>query len=271
MSLLHHMLSAGFALLLDPLAGLPPLLGLTVISTVSGLLILLAFRCTSNPAAVRRARQRAQAHLLAVRLYRDDLVVVARSQWSLVGALAAYVGLMLIPFAALLVPFALLFAHIDARYGSCALRPGERALVKAFTPTGATSGWQLEAPDGLTIESPPVRIPSRGETVWRIRADKPGCHRVALVAGPQRVEKLACVANGAIGASSQRAAAGVAALFSAPTEPLIETAAKVDRIEITYPTCPVVFYGWHLNWLVVCLIVSAAVAWFLRKPFGVEF
>jgi len=272
MSTVHGALARVFSALLDPLAALPPLLGLTFISAISGVLVLFAFRLTSNPVAVRLARQRAQAHLLAIRLYRDDLTVVVRSQRDLVGALATYVGRMLIPFVVLLLPFGLLFAHLDARYATRALHPGERAIVKVIVAPGAVDTWRLEsAATGIAVESPPVRIPTRGEIAWRINGLAPGCHSLTLVGGHARADKTACVASGDTGAAPQRASASVASLFTAPTEPAIEPAAGITRIEVGYPPLPLRVRGWQLNWLIVFLIVSAAVALLLRRPFGVEF
>ena len=271
MAAVHRALAGAFAVLLGPLTVLPPLLGLTLVSAASGVLVLIAFRLTSRPAAVRRARQRAQAHLLAIRLYRDDLAVVMRSQGALVRALTRYVGLMLVPFVALLAPFGLLFAHLDARYATRALRPGERAVVRAVVATETLYKWQLEGGNGITVESPPVRIPGRAEVAWRIRADTPGCHPLALVGDGQRTDASACVSSDDIGAAPQRSVATIWSLFTAPTEPAIEDAAGIERVEVGYPPLDLRVGGWQANWVVVFLVVSAIVAFALRRPFGVEF
>jgi hypothetical protein len=274
MAILHRALASLFAALLNPLTGLPPLIALTVISAVGGVLILLAFRFSSNPSAVRQARQRAQAHLLAVRLYRDDVTVVLRSQRALVIALGAYLGHMLVPFVVLLLPFALLFAHLDARYGARALHPGERAIVKATALPNVIERWQLAGNDNIVVETPAVRIPRGGEVteiVWRIRAEAVGCQPIVIADATQRVEKQICVATDDIGAAERRASASLDGLLAAPVEPPIADTAGIMKIEIGYPPYPLSVFGWHLNWVVIFLVVSAVVALLLRKPFRVEF
>jgi hypothetical protein len=271
MSSVHRSLGLLFGLLLDPLAAVGPLAGLLVVSVVTGVLLLFAFRWTSNPAAIRSARQKAQAHLLAVRLYREDLVVVLRSQMSFVAALGRYLARMMQPFLALLLPFALLFAHLDARYGRRALHPGERTLVKVSAEPSTLGEWRLETADGVEVESPPVRIPSRGEVTWRIRASALGESQLLFVAGDRRVTKDVRVASRAAGAPARRMAANFASLFLAPAEPSIEDGARVREIEVVYPRLALDVFRWQTDWIVVFLVVSAAVAIALRRRAGVEF
>jgi len=271
MSALHSGLARFFALVLDPVDGLTPVAGLTLISAVSGFIALLAFHVASNPAAVRAARQRAQAHLLAVRLYRDDLRVVIRSQRSLLGALAVYVGNMVLPFLALLLPFGLLFAHLEARYGARALHPGERTIVKVIASPETLERWRLEGNDGLVIDSPPVRIPTRGEIVWRVRATASGRQQIALVDGARRIETDALVTSEDRGAAPLRSIPTLSALFLAPMEPQIPAGLGISSIEIGYPPMQLAVFGWRLRWIVIFLIVSAVGALLLRKRAGVEF
>ncbi|MFI5394385.1 MAG: hypothetical protein ACHQ9S_02530 [Candidatus Binatia bacterium] len=259
------------ALLLDPFAALPPLLGLTLISAVSGVLLLLGFRATSQPQAIRAARQRVQAHLLAIRLYREDLVVAFRAQRALLAGLVAYVGRMLPPFAALLLPFALLFAHLDARYAARALHPGEVVLVKARLAQPGTDQWQLEGSAGIAVDSAAVHVAARHEIDWRVRAVAPGRQAITLVNGTQRVAKEVWVAVAPQGAGPVRAVAGITALFTAPTEAPIDAAAGVQSIAVAYPPLALSVCGWHVHWIVVFLAVSTIVALLFRKRAGVAF
>jgi hypothetical protein len=272
LALLHESSRAVFGLLLDPLARLGPLASLVLVSAVSGVVLLFAFRWTSRPAAIKRAKQRIQANLLAVRIYQDDLGVVLRAQARTFAALGIYLANMLVPFLAILVPFAIFFAHLDARYASRALHPGESALVSATVAPGQSlSTWTLEGSSGLVVESRPVRIPSRREIAWRIRATEPGAQTLALRAGDQRVEKAVSVSKSAAGAAPRRAAASLDSLLFAPTEPAIDARAGIESIIVTTPPLDLELAGVSLHWLVVFLVISAAVAFGLRKRAGVEF
>ena len=269
MTLLHDALAAVFAVLLDPLGRFGPLAALTIVSAVSGAILIVAFRFTSRPHAIRAARRRVQANLLAVRIFRDDLGVVMRAQQRVFAALGAYTGNMLIPFLAMLVPFALVFAQLDARYGSRALRPGEAAVVTTLTD-GASGEWRLEGSEGVAVETPPVRIPARREIAWRVRGSTSGEHRLALVAGERRVEKELRVSSVPAGASPRRLRAGFEALFLAPSEPTLDPASGLGAVEIHYPPLRLEALGWQLHWIVVFLVVSFVVALALRRRVGAE-
>jgi hypothetical protein len=267
-----HGLLAG---LLDaPLAVLDrfaPTAGLWLLSGLSGVVVLVVFRWTSNPAAIRAARRNTQAHLLAVRLYREDLVVVFRSQARFLVGLGRYLARMLPPFAALLLPLALLCAHLDARYGCRALRPGERAIVTVRASPAVIAAATLDAPEGVQVEAGPVRIQSRGEIDWRILARSPGSHRLTVQSGGRGIDKQVRVSTATEGASPRRMVASLWSLFLAPAEAPIDGADGVDRIEIAYPAREVSLLGWKTHWLVVFLAASTATAISLRRRLGVEF
>jgi hypothetical protein len=238
---------------------------------VSGIVLLFIFRWTSNPEAIRAARRRAQAELLAVRLYREEPRVVLRALARFLAAIARYLGQMLVPFAALALPFSLLLAHLDARYGSRALAVGERVVVEVVGTSTAIDSASLEPSEGLAVEAGPVRIPSRGEGSWRILAKSPGQQSLAVVVGERRIDKQVSVSTAVRGAAPRRMCTGLAALFLAPAEPAIGGGCAIRRIEVRYPSLEVDVLGWRMSWIVVFLVVSSVVALALRRRAGVEF
>jgi hypothetical protein len=267
----HDLLARTFDLLLGPLDRWNPVAGLWAASVVAGVALLFIFRWTSNPGAIRAARRRAQAELLAVRLYRDEPRVVLRAQARFLAAIGRYLGQMLVPFASLALPFSLLAAHLDARYGSRALAVGERAVVEVLGTTPVIDAASLEPSQGLAVEAGPVRIHGRGEASWRILAKAPGPQLVALVVGEKRIDKEVSVSTTARGAAPRRMCAGLAGFFLAPAEPAISEGCAVRRIEVRYPSLAIDVFGWKVPWIVVFLAVSSMVALVLRRRAGVEF
>jgi hypothetical protein len=268
---LHALLARIFAGLVAPFDALAPAAGLWLVSALAGVGLLVAFRWTSNPVGIRAARQKTQAHLLAVRLYREDLSVVGRSQVRFLVWLGRYLGHMLVPFAAVALPFALLFAQLDAHYACRALRPGERTIVKVLGAPAVLEAATLEASDGVAVESGPVRIAERGEIDWRVLARVPGRQRVTLVAGGQRIDKEVRVTGATEGAPARRMAASLSSLLFAPAEAAFDGAKGVEVIEVGYPTLEIRVLGWRTSWIVIFLAVSALVALGLRRRAGVEF
>lgn len=270
MATLHRLMAAVFAVLLDPLATFPPLIGLTLVSAVAGVILLAGMRLCSDPRAIRAAKHKVQAYLLATRIYRHEPITVWRSLGALLLALIPYLLQMLRPFVVLLIPFALLFAHLDARYATRPLQPGERTLVKAIAANGTPQEWRLEAPAGVAVDSVSVRLPARREIDWRVRADAPGSYTLTLLAGTEHVGKRLQV-GGLDGAVPVRAQASLPALFSAPTEVPIDSGSSVATIEVDYPAQRFLVLGWQLHWIVIFLVVSSLVALLLRRRAGVEF
>ena len=87
MSMVAHLISwlnAGmntlFGLLRGPMAAVPAWLSLTVVSAVLGVVLLVLFKYTSNQAAIGRVRDRIKARLLAMKLFKDNIPVVLKSQ-----------------------------------------------------------------------------------------------------------------------------------------------------------------------------------------------
>jgi len=267
----HDLLVRVFDLLIGAIDPLAPTAGLWIVSALSGVVLLLVFRWISNPAVIRAARRRAQAELLAVRLYREEPSIVLRSQARFLAALGGYLGHMLVPFAALLLPFGLLAAQLDARYGTRALKPGERAVVEASGTNAMLEAASLDGADGVEIESGPVRVAERGEMSWRVLAKAPGRHRVTLLVDGRRVDKDVVVSTFDQGAIARRTRASLSSFFLAPAEAAIDPASGVARVEVRYPPLEIRVLGRRTSWIVVFLTVSTAVALALRRRLRVEF
>ena len=267
----HDLLTRFFDLLLGSFDRWTPTAGLWAASALSGVAVLFVFRWASNPAAIRAARRRAQAELLAVRLYRHHPRVVLRAQARFLAALACYLGHTLVPSSVLVLPFTLIFAQLDARYGSRALHPGERAVVEAVGTSAMLDSGELHGADGIVIETGPVRIRERGEMSWRVAARAPGRQSITLLVSGRRVDKEIVVATAARGAPARRMTAGISSFLLAPAEVAIEDGLGVRRIEILYPPLEIDFLGWKTGWITVFLVVSAAVALALRRRMSVEF
>jgi hypothetical protein len=266
----HDLLKRAFDLLLDPLDRCAPTAGLWAVSALSGFAVLFVFRWASNPAGIRAARRRAQAELLAVRLYRDDPRIVLRAQARFLVALARYLGHMVLPFGVLLLPLALIGAQLDARYATRALQPEERAVVEAFGTSGMLDSGELQSADGIIVEAGPVRVPDRGEMSWRVAAKVPGRQLLTLLVAGGRVDKEVVVSSTPRGAPARRMSATLSSVFLAPAEAAIEDGLGVNRIAIGYPPLEIDFLGWKVGWITVFLVVSSTVALALRRRMGVE-
>ena len=77
---LNEGMNALFGLLRGPLTALPPWLSLTVISALLGVVLLILFKYTSPQTAIGRVRDKIKSRLLAMKLFKDNIPVVLKSQ-----------------------------------------------------------------------------------------------------------------------------------------------------------------------------------------------
>src|SRR5260370_18015994 len=73
---------------------------------------------TSNQKAIGIAKDQLQAHLLAVRLYRDQIPVVMGSYGKILRGAGRYLGLAFKPLLYCIVPITLLMLHMDCYFGA---------------------------------------------------------------------------------------------------------------------------------------------------------
>ncbi len=120
---------AGFALI--DFAANTPLLWVLAISIVIGFLMVIVFRYTSDQKAIGRAKDRLKAHLLAVRLFQDQLPVVMRAYGKILRGTGSYLRLAFTPFLIAILPITFLIVQLDRYFGWMPLQPAQTFLVEA--------------------------------------------------------------------------------------------------------------------------------------------
>jgi hypothetical protein len=251
--------------------GAPRWVSLCPLSVAGGVVTLWIFHLTSKPKAIRRAKQLLMAYLLEMRLYGDEPAMVLRAQWRLLGANARYLALMLVPLVCAGIVLLPLLAQMERYYGRGPLQPGRAALftVQLRGPVdGSGEPPHLEAPEGIRVETPAVRVAAENRVVWRIRAEAEasGVLRAAFTWGA--VEKR--VEAGARRPVVPRRVSSVVDLMLHPGEGRI-VAGPVAWAEIEYPDASVPLFGIPMHWTIVFLVFSLPTALFLKRRFGVVF
>jgi hypothetical protein len=261
-----------FDLLLWPFGSLGPVWALLVVSLVAGVLMLWLFGKTSNQAKIKSVRDYIRGNMMAIRLYGDDLGLLFRLQGRILRSTAVYMGLALVPMLVMLVPVLLILTQLNLRFHAQPLAPGDTAVVKVTLREGsaASAPVELEAPRGVAIETPPVRIATLREHVWRVRAVDAGRHRLVVRAGSERVEKEVVVGQRWGAVSEKRTGEGFFESILYPGEPPIDSSSAIDKVEVRYAELPLSLLGFRLNWLVVFFVASIAFGFAFKRPLGVE-
>ena len=260
-----------FSVLLWPFRMIAPVWGLAFVSVLAGVFMVWVFGRVSNQPGISRVRDRIRGNLLGVRLYQHDIPVVLRLQGRILRDTFTYMNHSLVPMLVLLIPMLFVLVQLHYNFGSRPLLPGEVCLLKATfsDPSVLSQELRLEAPDGIEVETPALRIPVVAEAAWRIRVKAPGSHTVRLWVGDEFLEKQ--IRGGEDwGCVSPLRSARLADVLLYPGEEPLPASAAVSSLKLAYPPLPIRFLGWEVDWLGVFLVVSIVAAFALRGPLGVE-
>jgi hypothetical protein len=254
-------------LLLAPIGLLPGWLSATLVAGVTGVLLLVAFKYTSNQRAIKRARDQINANLLALKLFKDSTATVFRAQGGVLAGAGRLFLLSLVPMLAMVVPVALLISQLALWYQSRPLRVGEQAVIGLQLGGDAAADFpevQLEPSDAVEVAIGPVRVESQRAVYWNVVARQPGTCRLVFRAGDESAEKELAIGDGFQRVSLQRPARNWADVLLHPWEPPFAAESIVQAIEIDYPPRDSWTSGTN-SWIVYWFIASMVAA-FVFKP-----
>ena len=129
MNTINAILNFLFEAVFYPFQSFPPIWGLFFISVLTGVLMLLVFKRISNQEGIRRIKNRIKAHLLEMRLYKDDIRLSFRVMGALLIDNFKYLTFALRPMLVLMIPVLLILIHTGTRYAQRPLQNGESAIV----------------------------------------------------------------------------------------------------------------------------------------------
>jgi hypothetical protein len=218
-----------------------PLGMLALVGIMCGAAMIWIFRRTANGPAIHAAARRIQAHLLEFWLFVDEPRTIWKSWKGLLAANARLLALLLVPVVILSIPSVPLFFFLDAVYGTSPLPVGKPALVTVGFDDSPSQIPALLAPDGMSVESPPVRVSSRRQVSWRIRPLRPLSGDLQFIVGRTKL--------------STSVTAGDSFRYHTQSRTR-SSAGPIQWIEISYPSAELVLLGWEAHWSVWFLAFS---------------
>jgi hypothetical protein len=258
--------------LLAPVGVLPGWLSATLVAAASGVVLLIVFKYTSHQRAIKEVRDDIKAHLLALRLFKDNVRVTLRAQGRiLLGALWLMV-LAVLPMLVMLVPVCLMLGQISLWYQARPLRVGEEAVLTMTLNGDADSAWPdvyLHPTNAAEVTLGPVKVLSKRELCWNLKARETGYHRLVFQAGGRAVEKELAIGDGYMRVSIQRPGWSWSDALLHPAEPPFGPDSPVRSVEIEYPQRASWTSGTN-SWVIYWFIVSLVAALFFRRFFNVS-
>ena len=241
------------------------------ISLVIGLAMVVVFRYTSDQKAIHVAKDRLKAHLLALRLFQDQIPVVIRSYGRIVLATGRYLRLAFKPLLFVIVPITFLIVQLDRYLGSVPLEVGQSFLVKARMPdANALNDALLLRPDGLATTAPAVHVPSENEVAWRMVAARAGDYIVNIQVADQTFSKRVVVGSGLPRLSSVRLRGKFWKRIFVSGEPALPDNRFIEAIEVQYPARNITFAWIEWNWIWLFFVLSLAAGFLFKSILGIE-
>jgi hypothetical protein len=267
------------------LDGLGPLFSLTVLSCVTGALMLWIVGKTTPQTRLERARARLAAAVYEMRLFIDSPGRVIRAQGQLFSWFAWYMALLLPAFVLLSIPLGLFLLHLETRHGLDALPVGEPIIMRVELAPGV-SGYDVSAgpvsqepgaDQAVRVTAPPLYIEDENRVYFRLEVDAahgPGEYAVGIAvktaaeAGETRVEKRISADPGADAVFPERRS-GWAAWYQLGYEPPLPDGGPITAIILEHPDKRQTWLFWGAPWWLYWLLISTIVALALRRPLGV--
>jgi len=247
-----------------------PLAIVVVVSLVVGLLMVVLFGYTSDQKAIGIAKDQLKAHLLAVRLYRDQIPVVMGSYGKILRGTGRYLELAFKPLLYVIVPITLLMVQMDRYLGATPLAPDVPFLLSVHTGSNALSDVTLDLPPEITMTAPPVHVPSTNEIIWRLAGSKEGKYEVKIAAAGQAAAKAVCVGSDLPRISTIRLRGHFWERMFSSAEPALPENSPIESISINYPDRNIEVAGYGMNWIWLFFILSMIAGFIFKELLGIQ-
>ncbi len=286
MNAAHRAVSAAFDAILTPFELLGDTAALVLVSGVFGIIALLVFKQISWQAGIKATKDKIKGHMIAIRIYQDDLGIVFAAVSRIVLRNFQYLGLNFGPILPLLVPFLLIASQLVVRYAFDPLpvldeREAERmpagrgTMLEVRMKSGRDaelSGLELQLPPHLKALSPLARNVRDGIAVMEVVAISPGTGDIQLLVEGHLVGTKSISAGDVAPRSMQPER--VSSFWSSwlwPAEPTFPADSPIDSVFFDYPERDLgVLPGGAFGVLLTFCLASIAFGIAVLKPLNIQ-
>jgi hypothetical protein len=264
-----------YGILFSPFKESDPIWLMLWVSVLTAVTVLLVYKHLSSQEAIKEVKDRVKAHILEIGLFRDDPVLMGRALRAVLLANLKYLGLNVKPFLIVFLPVFLMLIQMETRFGYRPLLPNESALVRTFWqsahPGDRHPGPTLLAGDGLSLETPPVRIENGKEIDWRIRVESLNQTGFVLEARNASVPLQVVVSEEVVPVSPRNVQKGSLGILWNPAGELLPRDGDLLAVEIDYPRRDFRIFGYTVHWVWPFLVLSLLAGHLLKGVLHVQF
>ncbi|MCO6430858.1 MAG: hypothetical protein J5J00_08350 [Deltaproteobacteria bacterium] len=269
-------LNSAFAFLLDlliwPLRGLPAVWGLVFLSALSGIALLYFFGLISNQTAIRNTKRKIHAALLESILFRHDIKLCLGAQGRMLKSACVYFVLALVPLMILSIPAIYFLGHLNARYNSRPLQPGETTLVGIqVKPQADLFSFAINTTEGLEKDAM-VRVPAEHQVVFRVKVGHDGKQAITIEDKKSglALSKPLYVGSASSGLESYSYSTWWWSLMYPGGEIVGKAKDALESFWVEYPERDYSVFGIQMHWLVIFLIFSLISGLIASRVFKIE-
>lgn len=260
----------------DELFGIGALITITVVSIVFMPLSMLFFKRFSSQKGIAEAKGKIKGHMIEIRIYQDDLVVVMQAVGKVLYYNFKYLFLNFAPFIPISVPFVLVVAQLVVRFGFAPVPIEERDLSGMLAGQGVTLSVQMQSghedaagelklvlPETLKAISPLVRNAADGVAFQEFVAVAAGAHEIKIEAGGQTVTKRIVTGTEAERLMQPERVGDFWSAWLWPAESTLGADSPFQTVSFTYPDrelkwMPDGAEGVFLMFLIIAFVIGGA-------------
>jgi hypothetical protein len=286
MNAVHRLVSAVFDAVLTPFELLGDAAAIVLVSGIFGILALLLFKQISWQAGIKATKDKIKGHMIAIRIYQDDLAIVFGAVTRILLRNFQYLGLNFGPILPLFVPFVLVASQFVVRYAfdplpvidaaeADARLPGRGTMLEVRMKDGRgaeVSRLDVQLPSHLKALSPLVRNARDGIAVMEFAAIAPGTGDVQFLVGGQPAGTKAVAAGDEAPRAMQPER--VSSFWSSwlwPAEPTFPADSPIDSVRFAYPERDLgLLPGGILGVLATFFVASIVFGIAILKPLNIQ-
>lgn len=271
----NRAISGFFNVIITPFKTMDPIWSIALFSLLIGIIMLIIFRYTSDQQKIRETKSKIRAYIFELSLFKDEIGIVLSAQKNIFIYNLKYIKYALKPMLFMMIPLVLILIQLESWYGYRPLKPDESAIVSLKLHEGghSLSDIKLTAGEGITVETPPLRIPDQNEIDWRIRARDTGDQYLTFNVPGEEIRQKVIVSEKGLVQVSPLAAASASGFTDTLLNPALRPLpgdSLVEQIRIDYPAMSIEIYKWHVHWLVIVFVLSIIFGFALKGMFRVE-
>ncbi len=241
------------------------------VSLVVGLVMVVLFGYTSDQKAIGIAKDQLKAHLLAVRLYRDQIPVVMGSYGKILRGTGRYLKLAFMPLLYVIIPITLLMVQIDRYLGQTPIAVNTPFLLTVkLAGNDGLNDVALELPAEIALTAPAVHIADTSEIVWRLAGAKDGKYEVKINAAGQSATKAVCIGSDLPRISTVRLRGRFWERLFSSAEPALPDNSPIEFVSINYPDRDIEIAGYGMNWIWMFFILSMMAGFIFKELLGIK-